>query len=310
MPAKMLAPICTKTFSKRFTRTTNKARIAWLGAGALVLALAPGAALAGRGSSPGAIKAAIASGSVDAISAELERSEQLVCGGCVNDVKPLVDNPDPRIRKVAAWWLSRRGLRSDLFVEMATRLGQPDSRKAEAAADVLGSLRTTKAIEPLGAALNNPRFDGSARAAMAAALGRIGDAAATPALAQAAGDPDAQVRSASVAALRDLRGGIPAGTLITHLQDADESVRVQAIYSLGATRGAGLDPATRSAATSALAALVTDDARPRVRRKAAWALGEIHGVAALATPALSTALADPDPAVRSLAGAALAKLGQ
>jgi HEAT repeat protein len=272
--------------------------------------LAPGAAFAGRGSSPGAIKAAIASGSIDAISAELERSEQLVCGGCVNDVKPLVDSPDPRVRKVAAWWLSRRGLRSELFVEMATRLGQPDSRKAEAAADVLGSLRTTRAIEPLGAGLNNPRFDSAARAAMAAALGRIGDQAATPALTQAARDPDAQVRAGALGALRELRGGIAVATVIEHLTDPDESARIEAIYSLGATRGVSLDGATRGAATAALVSILTDDARPRVRRKAAWALGEIHGLATLASPALSSALSDADPAVRSLAAAALSKLGQ
>jgi HEAT repeat protein len=274
------------------------------------LALAPGAAFAGRGSSPGAIKTAIASGSVDAISAELERSERLVCGGCINDVKPLIDHPDPRVRRVAAWWLSRRGLRSDLFVEMATRLGQPDSRKAEAAADVLGSLRTPKAIEPLGAGLNNPRFDGSARAAMAAALGRIGDAAALPALATGAKDPDPQVRAAALGAVRELRATIPAAALVEHLGDADEAVRVEAIYSLGATRGLGLDDTTRAAANRGLADLVKGDVSARVRRKAAWALGEIHGSAALASAALSAALDDPDPGVRSLAGAALSKLGQ
>jgi HEAT repeat protein len=296
-------PMFSKAFASHPISTAVAAGLALLGAMSTP-------AWAGRGSSPGAIKNAIASGSVDAISAELERSEQLVCGGCVNDVKPLVDSPDPRIRKVAAWWLSRRGLRSELFVEMATRLGQPDSRKAEAAADVLGSLRTVKAIEPLGAALNNPRFDGPSRAAMAAALGRIGDAAATPALAQGAKDPDAQVRAASLGALRELRGGIAVGTVIEHLADPDESTRIEAIYSLGATRGANLDAATRGAATQALVSILADDQRPRVRRKAAWALGEIHGVAALASPALSSALSDADPAVRSLAAAALSKLGQ
>jgi hypothetical protein len=31
------------------------------------------------------------------------------------------------VRQVAAWWLARAGLRSDLFVQMAYRLAQPDS---------------------------------------------------------------------------------------------------------------------------------------------------------------------------------------
>jgi len=53
-------------------------------------------ALAGRGSSPGAIQSAIASGGVDAIQSELERAEHLVCPSCVRMVRPLLDHPDQR----------------------------------------------------------------------------------------------------------------------------------------------------------------------------------------------------------------------
>jgi HEAT repeat protein len=266
-------------------------------------------ALAGRGSSPGAIKTAIASGSVDAISAELERSEQLVCAGCVDDVRPLVDHPDRRVRQVAAWWLARRGLRSELFIEMATRLGAPDSRKAEAAADVLGSLRTTKAVEPLGAALNNPAFDAQARAAMAAALGRIGDPAGAPALGAASQDPNATVRAAALDAARELRGPLDARIALARLRDADEAVRVAAIHTLGASRGL-FTGASREEATAALATVLRQDARARVRRKAAWALGEIKADVALGALALSAAQKDADPSVRALAGVALSKLGR
>src|SRR5678816_590786 len=72
-------------------------------------------ALAGRGSSPGAIQSAIASGGVDAIQSELERAEHLVCPSCVRMVRPLLDHPDQRVRQVAAWWLGRRGLQNDLY---------------------------------------------------------------------------------------------------------------------------------------------------------------------------------------------------
>ena len=60
----------SKVFAAHPTFTAVAAGLALLGAAVAT----PGAAWAGRGSSPGAIKAAIASGSVDAISAELERS--------------------------------------------------------------------------------------------------------------------------------------------------------------------------------------------------------------------------------------------
>ena len=43
-----------------------------------LLALAPSAALAGHGGSAEAIQASIASGSTDAIAAELERTESLI----------------------------------------------------------------------------------------------------------------------------------------------------------------------------------------------------------------------------------------
>lgn len=277
----------------------------------LTLLFAAGTAHAGRGSSPGAIRSAIASNSVDAISAELERAEHLVCGSCIDQVRPLVDHPDARVRKVAGWWLARRGLRGELFVEMANRLGQPDSRKAEAAADVLGGLRHPLAAGSLGAALNNPRFDADARVAMAAALGRIGDPVAAGDLAQAAGDADARVRAAAVGALRELRGEIDPGVAIARLADPAAEVRSAAIYTLGATRGRGLPAPAMTSAATALARLVREDTEASVRRKAAWALGEIAAPAGLALAPLSAAAGgDADPAVRSLASVALSKLGK
>ncbi|HEY0714191.1 MAG TPA: HEAT repeat domain-containing protein, partial [Polyangia bacterium] len=214
-------------------KTGKRLRLVWPLA---VVMLAPVSAQAGRGGSPEAIRSAIASNSVDAISAELERAEHLRCGSCVRDVRALVDHPDARVRRVAAWWLSRRGLRNDMFIEMATRLGQPDSRRAEAAADVLGSLRHPLSAEPLGAALLNPAFDLQARVAMAAALGRIGSEEARTPLRKAVADPEARVRAAALAGLRALRGPVEAELSIDRLNDGDEAVRIEAIYTLGAGR--------------------------------------------------------------------------
>src|ERR1035438_681305 len=75
----------------------------------LVLAAGRGA-YAGTGGSPQAIQQAISANSVDAIKAELERAEFLVCAACVDLVTPLVDHPDARVRQVAAWWLARRAV--------------------------------------------------------------------------------------------------------------------------------------------------------------------------------------------------------
>src|SRR4051812_4679232 len=111
----------------------------------LVLALLSSPALAGRGSSPGAIQSAIASNSVDAIASELERAEHLVCPSCVGLVRPLLDHQDRRVRQVAAWWLARRGLVGDLYETMTARLGGDDAVAARNAADVLGGLRLPRA---------------------------------------------------------------------------------------------------------------------------------------------------------------------
>jgi HEAT repeat protein len=93
------------------------------------------------------------------------------------------------------------------------------------------------------------------------------------------------------------------------LGDADEDVRVQAIYTIGATRSRAMASPAGGDAVRALAAVLTSDPSARVRKKAAWALGEIGAPASLAGTALSHAAAgDADPLVRSLAAASQGKL--
>ena len=170
------------------------------------LALGTGTAQAGRGGSPQAIKSAIAANSVDAIQAELERSEYLVCAACTDLVIPLVDHLDYRVRKVAAWWLARRGASRQVYLNMLQRLGQPDSAKASNAADILGELGYPSSIPALSAALSNPIFTAEARAAMARALGSIGRNEAAPALVAALAAADPFVKAGALQALRDVEG--------------------------------------------------------------------------------------------------------
>jgi HEAT repeat protein len=289
------------------TMSSRSVKVSLLAAGVALALASP--AFAGRGSSPEAVRSAIDSGSIDAISAELERAEHLFCPSCVQMVRPLVDHDDARVRRVATWWLSRHGQQTDLFIEAALRLGKPDSVKARNAADVLGSLRRETAVAPLGAALNNPLFAADARASMAQALGRIGARAALPALQQAFTAPEPVVRSAAVAAVRELRElrdpALPAALFL----DRDEEVRVEAIYTAAwggrVGRGVTLDQATERALIERLQL----DKSARVRKKAAWALGEIGARAALAAEPLRLAAGrDADPQVRALAAAALPQL--
>ncbi len=256
-------------------------RLASLGiAGALALAAGP--AQAGHGSSPQAVASAIASGSPDAIKSELERAEYLVCAACVDYVTPLIDNNDAGVRDVAGWWLVRRGVSRQIFADMLGRLGQPDSVKARNAADVLASFANPNAIPALGV-IRRP-------------------AAAAP-LQAVLGDTDPQVRAAALSALRKVDGFTDGSVATGMLADGDENVRVQAIFTVAQFR--------TQAATSSLVQVLQSDPSASVRKRAAWALGQMNAPASVAAPALTQAsTSDPSPFVRSLARAALASLGQ
>jgi hypothetical protein len=257
-------------------------------------------ARAGTGGSPQAIQQAIAANSVDAIQAELERAEFLVCSACVDLVTPLVDHPDYRVRRVAAWWLARRAVAKQVQVQMLNRLSQPDSTAALNAADVLGELHYVSSIPALGAALSNPTFSGAARAEMAQALGTIGRPAGTQYLTAALADSDPQVRSASLLALRTIPGFRDGSVATPLVADADDGVRSAAVVTVGMFKYAG--------GAQALVGALSDPSQT-VRKQAAWALGEIGAPASVAGSALQNAATnDPSPLVRSLARAAQSKL--
>jgi len=270
---------------------------------ALLLAFGTGTAQAGRGGSPQLIKSAISANSVDAIQAELERSEYLVCAACTDLVVPLVDHADYRVRKVAAWWLARRGASRQVYLSMLQRLGQPESLLARNAADILGELGYPSSIPALSAALSNPIFTADARAAMARALGSIARPSAAAGLISALGASEPAVKAAAVSALRDVEGFTNAAVAEGLLTDADEEVRAQAAMTFGALRS------TTGAAT--LAGILGSDPSESVRKKAAWALGEMRAPAAVAAAGLQhAATSDTSPLVRSIAGAAIAKLSR
>jgi len=262
--------------------------------------LASATAQAGHGSSPEAVLSAIRSDSPDAIASELERAEYLVCGACVPYVQPLVDHKDAFVRRAATWWLARRGVARQVYLDMLGRLSQPDSVKARNAADVLGELHAAGAIPALGAALSNPVYDAQARVAMAGALSRMLKPEAATALANALGDGEPAVRAAAAAGLR----AFPQTDMTqvsALLGDGDAGVRAEAVITLGTLRA--------STAAAAVANLLVSDPDANVRRKAAWALGAMRAPSSAAGAALAQAAQkDTSPLVRSLAQASLSSL--
>jgi hypothetical protein len=278
-------------------KTMKLAVVAFLG----ISLAAAGTAVAGRGSSPQAVQRAIASGSPDAIKSELERAEHLVCVSCVDMVMPLLDNNDQGIRQVAAWWIARRGVARTVRVQMLTRLGQPDSVAARNAADVLGEFHYVSSIPALSAALSNPTFSSEARAHVAAALGRISRPEVVAPLTGVLSVNDGVVQVAAMQALQSIAGLRDGAAVSPLLGNGDASVRAEAATTLGMFHDAS--------AANALVTALQNDASPIVRKRAAWALGEIHANTAVAGPALQAAAAnDASPFVRSLAAAALTRL--
>ncbi|HEX4457302.1 MAG TPA: hypothetical protein VIA18_05000, partial [Polyangia bacterium] len=108
----------------------------------VMIALLSSSAWAGRGGSQIAIQAAVESGSTDAIVAEIERAEYLACLGCIGVVQGLVDHPEQRVRDAAGWWLTRRGVRTEVIAQMTARLTTgSDPVAARNAGDVLAAMR-------------------------------------------------------------------------------------------------------------------------------------------------------------------------
>jgi HEAT repeat protein len=231
--------------------------------------LAPGAAHAGRGGSAAKILNAVQSGSVDAIVAEVERTERLVCGGCIDVVRELLDHPRYEVREVAAWWFAKRPALAEVIRtrSLADLVGK-DSEQARNGADFLGTLRNRTAVPALSTAAVRTDLSAEARLHIVRALGTIADASANPALTAAVRDADAGVRAEAAAVIGNVRDGAGRAALEAALgQDADAVVRRNAAWALGRIGNA----ASRTALDAG-----SRDASPLVRLTAMAALSELH----------------------------------
>jgi HEAT repeat protein len=256
-------------------------------------------ALAGKGGSADRIQSAVASGSPDAIAAELERTESLMCEDCVPLVTALTEDSRYAVREVAAWWFSRRpGLRDMLVDGFVADLPHGDTTRVRNAADFLGRNRTLSAIAPLRAAIHRTDLGIEARLAVVRAIGYMRHISGNDVLVTAMADPDAGVRAAAVTAWRGMFDQQTAQPVVPLLGDRDASVRAQAAAVVG-TMG-------EQTGRAALETLVVGDLDPAVRRNAAWALGQLGNAASRA--ALIQAASDNSGLVSGVAKASLAKL--
>lgn len=264
---------------------------------ALVL-LAASPASAGKGGSAEKIQRAVASGSSDAIVAEVERAEGLICLDCIDVVTRLTEDPRYQVREVAAWWFAKRpALMKMLAEQFVDELATGDTVKVRNAADFLGRTRLYSTLPQLAAATRRD-VGPEAKLALVRAARYMAHKGGNDVLTIAMADRDASVRAAAAGAWRDIREQTDASPVVARLGDADARVRAEAASSVGGMAAA--------AGRAALEALVVSDASPTVRRNAAWALGKLGDAASRA--ALTTAAADPSGLVRLTAKAALAQL--
>jgi HEAT repeat protein len=190
-------------------------------------------------------------------------------------------------------------------------------------AEMLGRLANPEAVEPLIKSLKDIN---KIRRSAVEALGRIADARALePLLEVLKQDADAFTRGGAAQALEKLGDTRAVPSLVSALQDADESVRG---YAAGALlRTFGYQPGSAeeritilialrnwvalseagTIATPALAQALKDGA-PFVRKEAAAVLGKIGGEAAVV--ALTQSLQDPDAEVRTSCVLALGEIGE
>lgn len=261
--------------------------------------LSPSAAVAGKGGSAAAIRAAVASRSVDAIVAEVERTESRICSECLQLMTGLTEDSRYAVREVAAWWFARRPALKDMLAgQFLADLPAGDTTKVRNAADFLGRTRTLTSLPQLRAAIQRGDLGVEARLALVRAVGYMAHTGGNPVLTTAMADGDASVRAAAVAAWREMLGQTSAQPVVPLLGDSDANVRAQAAGVVGAMG--------ERSGRAALEVLVVGDPDPVVRRNAAWALGRVG--TAESAPALRKAAADTSGLVSGVARAALAQL--
>jgi hypothetical protein len=263
------------------------------------LALAPGAAFAGKGGSAAAIQSAVNSTSTDAIIAEVERAENLICDECMQVMTNMTEDSRFAVREVAAWWFARRpALRDMLVSQFAADLPHGDTVKVRNAADFLGRTKTYTVLPQLRAAIHRGDLGAEAKIAIVRAAGFMAHTGGNDVLTTAMADGDAGVRAAAVVAWRDMLGQKSAQPVLALLADGDANVRAQAAGVVGGM--------TEQAGRPALESLVVSDPDSIVRRNAAWALGQLGNAGSRA--ALLQATTDKSSLVRGVAKASLAGL--
>lgn len=222
----------------------------------------------------------------------------LAVGGLRNGGWGRVDAPFSPVRDTtfADMGRERRELPQGDVDRLVEALAVSDPCVRAVAVQLLGEQRAERVTAPLVERL--AAADPATRAVAAEGLGLAeADSAVTP-LVRVLRDDAVPVRANGAWALGRIGDGRALAPLVATVRDADASVREAAVVAVGQ-----LDSTSASAT---LVRVLRDDASPRVRRVAAWALAEIEAHDEASIDALGNALQhDADAQVREMAAWAL-----
>lgn len=248
------------------------------------------------------IKSAAASGSMMAIWETLEHGERVECLDCIPSVEPLMYDPTPRTREIAAWWLRRRvfgvwGPGEVYQRTVQTLAADPNPARRAYAAEALGEFLAAPGIDAVAAAIEKDG-DPNVRAAAAKALGRL-NSDGRGALSRALGDADPRVKTAALESAGRLNVFTDVAAVTRLTADPDASVRRGAAELIGGLRAKD--------GALGLMTLAKNDPDANVRNAACHALGALHDARARGVLE-DVARTDADGLVRDQATIALRRL--
>lgn len=210
------------------------------------------------------------------IASMLEYGERVECTACIPLLEHrILEDNDPTVRELAAWWLRRRPLGFGAVMhDMSTVLldrSQSDVRRERAAA-AIGEFMDPNGVAHLGAAISaDPAAN--VRAAAVRGLARINASTGLPFISMALGDSDPSVQLAALTVVVRVNFFSDTASVLPLLASGDASIRRHAANVIGALRATDAVPV--------LTAMLTGDTDRGARQTAAWALGQIGGSQAL-----------------------------
>lgn len=186
--------------------------------------------------------------------------EEIEKGGLEGMVQALRNSTDPKIRQYAAYLLGQ-AKNPRAIQPLIEALADFDKAVREQATLALSSIGKA-AVEPLAAAMKEPKWETRYRAAEA--LGKIADEKAVKPLIAALRDNRDHVRYMAAKGLRELGDSDALESMIILLKDENKYVRMMAVRALGAIGG--------KKATTALAKALENEKNEKVRETISEAL--------------------------------------